>query len=98
MKSKTKVLCGYQEKRPEEEGIEGAEDAHDDLKFKEGAEFLHEDDSYLNFDVEEAENENNPAFLFLAKVFDQEGGRGLHLNNMDVTLANQDLKPISARN
>lgn len=93
-----KVIFGNQEKRPEEEGIEGGEDVHDDLKFKDGIEFLYEDDSYLNFDVEEAENENNPAFLFLAKVFDQEGGRGLHLNNMDVTLANQDFKSISARN
>lgn len=60
------------------------EDRLDDLVFNGGKEFIYEDDSYLNFDVEEAENDNNPAFVFLAKIFDKEGARGLHLNNMDV--------------
>ena len=64
---------------------------NDDLVFNDGKEFIFEDDSYLNFDVEEAENENNPAFVFLAKIFDKEGARGLHLNNMDVIEAHSDI-------
>ena len=62
------------------------EERPDDLEFHGGKEFIFEDDTYLNFDVEEAENENNPAFVFLAKIFDKEGARGLHLNSMDVPL------------
>lgn len=54
--------------------------------FNGGRDFIFEDDNYLNFDTEEAENDNNPAFVFLAKIFDKEGARGLHLNNMDVRL------------
>jgi hypothetical protein len=73
-----------QEKRPEDELNEG-EERPDDLVFNGGREFIFEDDSYLNFDIEEAENDNNPAFVFLAKIFDKEGARGLHLNNMDVS-------------
>lgn len=68
-------------RRPEEDIQPG--DASD-MVFNGGNEFIFEDDSYLNFDIEEIENQNNPAFSYLARIFDKEGARGLQLNNVDV--------------
>jgi hypothetical protein len=61
------------------DGAEG-----EDLIFKGGKEFIYEDDSYLQFNPEESELKNNPAFGYLGMIFDKEGTRGLITNDLDI--------------
>ena len=70
------------EKRLGDEEIE--ENEADDLVFQGGKEFIYEDDSYLDFNPEDAELRNNPVFNYLGTTFDKEGVRGLQINNLDV--------------
>lgn len=56
----------------------------DQLVFKGGREFIFEDDSYLQFNPEESELKNNPAFGYLGMIFDKEGTRGLIINDLDI--------------
>lgn len=56
----------------------------DQLIFKGGKEFIYEDDSYLQFNPEESELKNNPAFGYLGMIFDKEGTRGLLTNDLDI--------------
>ena len=55
-----------------------------DLGFNHGKEYLFEDDSFLDFKIEDAELRNNPVFNYLGTTFDKEGIRGLQLNTLDV--------------
>ena len=52
--------------------------------FNNGKEYLFEDDSFLDFKIEDAELKNNPVFNYLGTTFDKEGVRGLQLNSLDV--------------
>lgn len=83
-KSPPKVLSTYQEKK-QDEAEEPSTNEAEGLTFNGGKEFIFEDDTFLDFDVEDAELKNNPVFVYLGSTFDKEGVRGLQLNSLDVS-------------
>lgn len=73
------------EKPQELQEMDDEEGGESQLKFKGGKEWLFEDDSYTDFNIEQEEIKDNPAFIYLGSLFDKEGGRGLRLNELDVS-------------